>query len=262
MITFETTFQRLCRPHSLTRPKPRFVTASLLATLLLGLASSTPAANLYWAGPSGDTNAPTSGIWTTTTPTVWSDGTVSTADVGWTAASAAIFGGTDPQTVGITVGGAISATSLTFNHSGYTLSASSAQTITASANPFLVLAPGTTNTIGANVKVSASFSGSDIVGAATGGGNGGTLVVGGGSLTSTKAMIIQGNGTVVNLQPSATLSVPNVASAFLSIGNAANDNATLVASGGTISICAVRVHLDLSRPGGRGKRERHLDDHQ
>src|SRR6516164_4271686 len=75
--------------------------ASLIVAILSGLASSVPAASEYWVGASGDTNAPTGGTWTTTTPTVWSDGSMATANVGWTAGSAAVFGGTDPQTIAI-----------------------------------------------------------------------------------------------------------------------------------------------------------------
>ena len=211
-----------------------------LCLLALGLsfAASAPAASEYWAGNGGTTNAPTDGTWTVTTPTVWSDGTVDTANVGWTAGNAAVFSGTDPQTVAITVGGAIAASSLTFNNSGYTLSASSAQTITASGNPFLIAAAGTSNTIGNNVKVNASTASTDIVGAPAAGANAGTVIVAsGGSLTSTKAMLIDGAGTVVNVLAGGTLTTANATASFLSVGGGgAGDNSTLIVNGGSVSI--------------------------
>src|SRR5262245_31881865 len=69
-----------------------------LLCLVLAAAVSTasvPAAPKYWVGTSGTTNVPTSGTWQTTTPTVWSDGTVDTANAGWTAGDTAFFGGAD-----------------------------------------------------------------------------------------------------------------------------------------------------------------------
>src|SRR5215475_11578737 len=61
----------------------------LLALALLALATPALAANKYWVGASGTTNAPTSGTWQTTTPTVWSDGTVDTANATWAAGDTA-----------------------------------------------------------------------------------------------------------------------------------------------------------------------------
>src|SRR5215470_12367340 len=101
----------------------------ILVLTLLASVTTTMAANKYWVGASGTTNAPTSGTWQTTTPTVWSDGTVDTANAGWTAGDAAFFGGADGA-YGIQVLGPISMASARFSASGYALTNSAASTIT------------------------------------------------------------------------------------------------------------------------------------
>ena len=195
----------------------------------------------FWVGNSGATNTPTSGTWTVTTPQVWCDGNVSggIADAGWTNGNSAIFGGVNSQNITVTIGGAVSAAELNFANSGYTLSASAAETITVSSSPSFVMAPGTTNTIGANVT--AALSSSFVVGA-TGGGNAGALIVGtgtagqGGTIASSKALLIGGTNTVVNVVTGGTLSTANATASFLSIGSAVGDSSTLEVNGGTVNI--------------------------
>ena len=224
---------------------PAFLPAR--TSLLVGSASWLCAGSLmaaspeFWVGASGTTNAPTSGTWTTTTPTVWSDGTVSTADVGWTAGNAAIFSGVDSQNITITVGGAIAmgAGGMLFNNSGYTLSASSAQTITGNASGTgIFVATGKTATIGNDVSLTTSSSSIYMtVGASAANGNGGTVdVASGGTLGTGKGMYINGVGTLVDVQTGGALNTANQSSSFLGIGNGSGSSSTLQVDGGTVTI--------------------------
>ena len=209
-----------------------------ISTLCTGPLMAAPE---FWVGASGNTNSPTSGTWTTTTPTVWSDGTVSTADVGWTAGNAAIFGGVDSQNITVTVGGAITmgAGGMSFNNSGYTLSASGAETITGNASGTgIFVASGKTVTIGNHVTLTTSSSSIyATVGTTAANANGGTVdVASGGTLSTDKGMYINGVGTLVDVQTGGALNTANQSSSFLGIGNGSGSNPTLQIDGGTVTI--------------------------
>ena len=97
--------------------------ARLLVALALTLSAiQANAANLTWSTTSGSTITDGSGTWTTgsgaTESPYWWNGT---ADVNWAATDSAIFGGGSTGTAGtVTLGGAVSATSITFSKN-YTL---------------------------------------------------------------------------------------------------------------------------------------------
>ena len=71
---------------------------------------------------------------------------------------------------GIKVGAPVSPVSVVFQNSGYTLTNDTVQTVTPTGNPFLTVAAGKTNTIGANVTVTVGFTSG--LGAVGGGGSG------------------------------------------------------------------------------------------
>ena len=197
--------------------------------------SSTLAVNLTW--DSGNTNNgtiidPAGGTWDLTQSNlVWNNAGINQA---WVNGSGAIFGGTD-GVYAINVGAPVSASGITFTNSGYTLLATNAETITTGGNPFLVVASGKTNIIGANVTI--NTSGSSTIGASVGGGSAGTLMVGsGGFLTSGKAMLIDGAGTLVDILKGGTLTTANATASFLSVGSAVSDNAGLLVNGGSVTI--------------------------
>lgn len=196
---------------------------------------TTLATNLTW--DSGNTNNgaiidPAAGTWDLiSTNLVWNNAGINEP---WVNGNAAIFGGMD-GIYAINVGAAISASSVTFTNSGYTLLATSAETITTSGNPFLIVAPGKTNVIGTNVTI--NTSGSSTVGSSVGGAAAGTLMVGsGGFLTSGKAMLIDGAGTLVDVLIGGTLTTANATASFLSVGSAVGDNAALLVNGGSVTI--------------------------
>lgn len=186
------------------------------------------AATLTW--DSGNTNSgiaidPANGAWDLTPGNlVWNNAGTNQP---WVNGSVAVFGGTDGA-YGIAVGAPISVSSIIFTNSGYTLLASNAEVITASGNPFLTVAAGKSDIIGSNVTINTSIS-STI--------SAGTLTVGGGGfLTSGKAMLIDGAGTLVNILAGGTLMTANATASFLSVGSAVGDNATLLVNGGSVAI--------------------------
>ena len=206
---------------------------SILTTILF--ISRAAAINLTW--DNGNTNDgviidPANGTWDLNASNlVWNN---AGTNQGWANGNAAIFGGADGA-YNITIGAAISASGITFTNSGYTLLASNAETITTSGNPFLILAPGKTGTIGTNVTV--NTSGSSAVGAAAGGADAGMLMVGGGGfLTSSKTMLIDGAGTLVNILTGGTLTTASATASYLTVGSASGDNATLLVNGGSVTI--------------------------
>jgi autotransporter-associated beta strand protein len=221
-------FKLLCRP----------VGAFILA-IAFGIAvQPAAAANKFWVGASGDTNNPTSGTWQTTTPTVWSDGTVATANAGWTAGDAALFGGADGA-YAIQVAAAISASNLNFSASGYALTNATAQTVTLTARgtSILSVASGKTVTIGTNVTLACGVS-NVTIGASAGGAAGGTIVFDSGTFTKSAnaSTVINGAGTVVSVRTGSAINTSTGTSSYLSVGNSVGDNATLSVDGGTVSI--------------------------
>ena len=206
-----------------------------LVVIVFIFISPASAINLTW--DSGNTNNgitidPASGTWDLTASNlVWNNAGINQA---WANGNAAIFGGTD-GTYTITVGAPISASTVTFTNSGYTLLASNAETITTTGNPFLMIAPGKTNTIGSNVTI--NTSGTSAIGAGAGGDGAGILIVGsGGFLTSSKAMLMNGAGTLVDVLTGGTLTTAGATASYLSVGSAVGDNALLLVNGGSVTI--------------------------
>src|SRR5262249_1624115 len=151
------------------------------------------------------TNAPTPGIWTITTPTVWSDGTTDTANSGWATGDAAFFDGPD-GVYGIQVGGAISMQRARFTASGYSLTNNAAGTLSGPRTPLFIVDGGRIGTVGTNVTVTAGLSVS--MGADAGGNPAGTLVIDSGATvqqTGNFGMTLNGSGTVVSVKTSGTL---------------------------------------------------------
>src|ERR1039457_2737373 len=130
-----------------------------LAAVLMALAfvGSASAAKKLWAGPSATTNSPVSGTWDTTS-TVWNNGTGNTANSTFATADVAVFGGAD-GTYGIKCS-TLSASTVIFNNSGYTLTNDTAVTVTAGTGGNSVnVASGKTATIGTNVTLSITGNG-------------------------------------------------------------------------------------------------------
>ncbi|MGA3171891.1 MAG: autotransporter-associated beta strand repeat-containing protein [Chthoniobacteraceae bacterium] len=182
-----------------------------------------------WTGPGGTTSSPTSGAWDNSTTGNWS-----TAGA-WGAGDNAIFGGTASPGTTVTVGAAISATSLEFTNANdnYTLSAASPETVTVNAstgsgNPsstadIEIVASGTA-TIGSNVTINkTSNNGFEIAGTVFGSSaSAGTLNVNGaitmdpGTNASNGNILIDG-GITVNVNTGGSIS-----SSFT--GNGSNQN--------------------------------------
>ena len=126
-----------------------------IASLALGVTSA-HAANWTWdSATTAGIQVPATGTWNLGAPG-WTSNTGTTL-VNWAAANVAIFGGAD-GTYGVTVGGSFSAQKIQFANSGYTLSATSAQTITLTSTagtgtaPQLNILTGKTATIGSKHK--------------------------------------------------------------------------------------------------------------
>jgi autotransporter-associated beta strand protein len=226
----------LSEPFRLARR--RFAGAAAVL-LLLCFVRPAVAANKYWVGASTTTNAPTSGIWQTTTPIVWSDGGISGANTAWADGDAAFFGGVNGD-YGIKVAGAINAASLRFSASGYTLTNDTPQTIATSSSLFLLVDAGKTNSIGTNVTVATSLAATASVGAANGT-SGGTLNIENGGVvqqTANRPINFSGAGTVVSVKTGGILRNASAASGspVLTVGGASGDNVNLIVDGGTVSV--------------------------
>jgi len=229
--------------------------ASLIIIMVLNVTSLAFAANKYWVGSGSNTNSPSSGTWTTTTPTDWSDGTVPTADAGWTAGDTAYFGGADGA-FGVKVGGALSVSSINFLASGYVLTNNTAETITAtSTSGFITVAAGKTNVIGANVTVAIGSSSPAAIGAPAGV-VGGTLIINNGGLveqTVNRGLNVSGAaGTVVSVGPGGTLEQANTqaGSSYMMVGYKVGDAPTLSVDGGTVIVSRTTQSLDVPAPSG------------
>ena len=208
------------------------------AVLWLHCVTSVVAANKYWAGASGTTNAPTSGTWQTTTPTVWSDGTVATANSGWAAADTAFFGGAD-GTCGIRVPAAVTVANTRFFASGYRLTNDFASTITAAGtSESLIVDSGKTVTIGTNVTY--AFSGATVRINAASTPSGTLIVENGGVLQQTVNgnLVMVGSNTVVSVKTGGIFrdAYSSSGSPHLVVGNADGDDVTLSVDGGAVSI--------------------------
>lgn len=210
----------------------------LLSWVFIALALPAMAAPKYWVGASGTTNAPTSGTWQTTTPTVWSDGTVDTANAGWVAADTAFFGGADGA-YGIRVPAALTYSSMRFSASGYTLTNNAASTITGpgASTSYLSVDSGKTATIGTNITV--SFNGTTRINSNSA--PSGTLVIENGGIvqqTVNSPLVIQGSNSVVSVKTGGIFrnAFTGSGSPYLSVGFVDGDDATLSVDGGTVTI--------------------------
>jgi len=202
--------------------KPRILVSTIAALLT---AASTYAADLTWDinSTDGTTITPGDGTWDTTAGNlVWNDAGV---NKGWTVTTnRAVFGGAD-GTYNITIGTNVSTTGLLFNNSGYTLSASSAKTVTDLASA-VTIAAGKTATIGSNVTLTR---------------NGGWVLAGGGRLVITGTMNNTGT-TASDIREGTTLEVAaggsltyNASPVIGANAAVANADGTLLITGGTVT---------------------------
>lgn len=149
------THKDIMKPSKNINPFLRTTTLGLfVAAVMMSCPQHARAANLTWDIATGDGAAitPGNGSWDTTAGNLkWNNGTTNTA---WTAANAAIFGGGD-GTHGITLGSSFAAQAVTFNSSGYTLGATSAQTLslTNTSGNLITVSTGKSATLGNNVTV-------------------------------------------------------------------------------------------------------------
>ncbi|MES2657692.1 MAG: autotransporter-associated beta strand repeat-containing protein [Verrucomicrobiota bacterium] len=143
------------------------------------------AANLTWDTVTGDgtTITPGNGTWDTVVGNLkWNNAGTDTV---WSAANSAIFGGVD-GTYAITLGSSFSAQAMTFNNSGYTLSATSAQTLSlTNTGNVVTVAAGKSATIGNNVVVAVN--------------------VNNGTSTTVSLAASAGNDSTLNIDSGATL---------------------------------------------------------
>lgn len=243
MTDSKSQIERSCFPAEAAEGNSAKVSRNLFQKLLLALAIGTLAgsasgANKYWVGDSGTTNAPTGGTWQTTTPTVWSDGTVDTANAGWTAGDTAFFGGAD-GVYGIRVPAALTAANIRFSASGYTLSNNVAATITGTgASESLIVDAGKTNTIGTNVTF--AFGGATVRVNAASTPSGTLIIENGGAVQQTVNgnLVVVGSNTVVSVKTGGFFrdTYSSAGSPHLVLGNADGDDVTLNVDGGTVSI--------------------------
>lgn len=143
------------KAHTKSNPFLRLASLGLTSIAVMTCSpESARAANLTWDVTTGDGAAitPGSGIWDTIAGnSKWNN---ATSNIAWAAGNVAIFGGTD-GTYAITLGSSFSAQAMTFNNSGYTLGATSAQTLslTNSSGNLITVAAGKSATFGNNVTV-------------------------------------------------------------------------------------------------------------
>ncbi len=179
---------------------------------------------------------PGSGTWNTLAGNlVWNNAGVNetwTQTSGTSALHSAVFGGTD-GTYEINVDAAIAASALTFNNSGYTLSATAARTLTLTANPGnLTLAADKTATIGNNLTVISGNSGTILLNIA----GAGTLNIGGtgARVRNTTNVLSLTSGPTVNVNTGGTLSTESQ----LVLGTSTSTT-HLIVNGGTVSAGSV-----------------------
>ncbi|WP_319800641.1 autotransporter-associated beta strand repeat-containing protein [Luteolibacter arcticus] len=229
----------------------------------LASAGTGHAADLVWDSGNtgnGSTINPANGTWnTTSTNRVWNTGS---GNVAWSAANSAIFAGAD-GTYAVTVGTAVSAEDAWFQNSGYTLSASAAQTVSftrtsGSTEPQLRVSSGKTLVIGNNVTVRNGVS-TGLIAGENGTTAGGTITIASGGVlkqNSSNTGGIDGSGTILNILTGGLWSGPDNsgASGSLVIGISAGSNATARVNGGSIDFGSGRQPLNVGS-GGAGNLE-------
>jgi autotransporter-associated beta strand protein len=215
----------------------------------------TQAAILTWdAGDTtnGFTIDAASGTWDTSPSIVWND---FGANVAWTQTNAttplnsAVFEGADGN-YAITVGTALAASGISFNASGYTLSAASPQTITTAAA--LNVAGGKSATIGNNVTVAFTLNSQFVVGNS---GAAGSLTIATGatlSKTGTNNLALSGNGTVIDVNGTLIRTGNGTGSNSLRIGAVGGDLVTVnINAGGTVTHNSTNNRIEIGQ-GGEG----------
>jgi autotransporter-associated beta strand protein len=222
---------------------------------LLGCAAQARGAALTWdLVDDGAAITPGSGTWDLSTAN-WNNGTnnVAWVNVGGTNGSDAVFAGADGS-YAVNVGQAINAVGLIFSNSGYTLSGTSAQTITLAGQ--LSVAGGKTATIGNNVTVTRGAAYNvqgggtlniDAGGVVTGTGNPlailtRTNVLPGGTLGTTG-----GTGIAISVNSVLTVQGGTVApGGLLVIANAVNSTGTVTLSSGAVSLASASGGLRVA----------------
>ncbi len=218
-------------------------------------------AALTWDTVPGDGAAITdgAGAWSLAAGN-WND---AGADVLWSQSSAtvasnsAIFGGGTDGTYAIAVGEALAAQGITFNNSGYTLSAASAQTITSSgttATSAMTVAAGKTATIGSNVTVTKTDGNFNMNGAD--GVASGTLNISSGGKVSTttvaRRLEVRGDGAVVNVFGTMETTVNNSTAAWIGIGGSSGTATVNVETGGVVQTAGGQIRVGFATGTGTG----------
>lgn len=199
----------------------------VLSAFLAG--PSAIAAPLTWDSgdnSNGATIDAAGGIWDTSTGIPWNDAGV---NVVWTQTSgtvptnSAIFAGADGA-YAIEVAAAVATSGLTFSNDGYTLSASSAQTLTNTGG--IAVAAGDTAIIGSNITLGGAVGSNSITG-------GGTLKIVSGAIYNAGAATFQTSvvGTTVEVETGGTLTNNN---SFF-VGNTATAG-VLKVTGGAVTV--------------------------
>ncbi len=233
---------------------------------LLLWTGSARATELGW--DSGNTNNgtilnPANGTWNVSSGNLsWNN---AGANVAWPSSlpaatnTSAVFGGPDGS-YAITVGGALTASNMWFQNSGYALSAASPQTISLAGNngpsiPQIRITAGATATIGANVTVQNGPAVQLIIGAG-GSAAGGTLNINSGGTVkqnSSNTGGIDGNGTVVNVNAGGNFlgANNNGGSGAVTVGSGGGSDSTLNIAGGTFNNAGGLQPLNVGQ-GGTG----------
>jgi len=216
--------------------KPRVLCRSISLLLTISAARlacpDTTASALVWDGDGLTAGAQDGGgVWNATN-TNWFSGST---DVVWTPGSDGIFGAGADGSYAISLGFTTSVNTLQFSNSGYTVTASSPQTITIGSlttSGTVVVAPGKTATIGNNVTISSPVASQN----ATISG-GGTLVIDNGGVLknagTANTNVININSTTVNVLTGGSFVTSNIAAG--GNGTAIFVNGTLNVMGGTVN---------------------------
>jgi hypothetical protein len=234
----------------------RWCTSYLLPTLvaILMLPSPAQAINYYWDTVSGNSQIDAgSGSWNAVTSnTAWSIGATGTTNVYWSSGTdvSAVFAGTSAaaNTYVISVGSGIRLQNITFNSTGYLLTASTATTINmgAALTGYITLGSGVTANIGDNITLISGTTGGSQPLTITGTGASCTLVVSASSASTAATLkagannnIVITNGATLVMGSNSLLLAGTSASGTGSIvvGNTSGTNAdaTLTLNGGLVN---------------------------
>ncbi len=205
---------------------------TVMALAIVGIVSSAPAANKFWAGPSGTGSAPTSGTWDAATVN-WSTTSGGAATAAFATSDAPNFGGTD----GVFIKCSTLTSGTITNNNSYTFTNDTAVTVSMAATTPWMIAPGKIVTIGTNV----TFAFNTASGGTINVNNvafGGTIIVDNGGIlqqTSNQAFQFDGNGTLIRVLTGGVFQHTGSGSNFRLAASAGN-SATLSIEGGTAKI--------------------------